>query len=171
MTDAEIEKILLEDSKKIYDKLGVFPKYVRFGYNKYDDRVIKVAEKLGFVVTTWNLDSNDYGESLTEEDFLKTYQSKFESNSRGSLRYIALHHDLSNFYPSNPTALPKLGSLMTSYGYTSVGLDKCLNKDQYRQTNTGSDSSSTNSKPNSASGLQPPAVGLAAVFGLVLALL
>jgi peptidoglycan/xylan/chitin deacetylase (PgdA/CDA1 family) len=134
-----LQKQLVDDSKKIYDLLNVYPKFLRFPYGQFGSREIEIANCMGFVVTEWNVDSYDYLIKQTGpiivDALLNEYIKRFNLVSAGEGRYISLHSDTLKIY-DNETYLAEALKYVQNYKYNTVTLDKCLSETSaYRSTN------------------------------------
>jgi peptidoglycan/xylan/chitin deacetylase (PgdA/CDA1 family) len=102
----------------------------RLPYGKYNQRVLDLCEKLGFVVTVWNIDTVDYKSDITANQIVNAYESQFVQTEAGKGRFISLHHDIANIY-YDQTTLAKVFSSLKNYSYTTVTLDQCLGTTPY----------------------------------------
>lgn len=141
MTEEQIIQTLLAGSQAIFKIIGVYPKYLRVPYGaEQDDKVVGVAQKLGFVITTFNIDSMDYSAGSTAESIVGRYNEQLSTVFAGQGAFISVHQDLA--MNSRGTSLYADQSLMAKVvrnfqnsGYKAVGLDVCTKNEAYRSNN------------------------------------
>jgi len=133
LSDDELASILVQESQKIFNIIGKHPKYLRLPLGQLKDSVYSVAQRLGFIITRWNVDSNDFGD-VKADNIVQTYRNQMDQVSPGAGRYIGLHRDLYNVY-YDQTVLSKMGSLFAEKKYESVTLDVCVGQGDYRERN------------------------------------
>lgn len=137
-SDEDIRLTLLTESETIYQYIGVYPKYLRLPFGKYDSRAVKIAESLGFVLTGWNVDPMDYQEGMNAATIAGTYVTQFNQVGQGLGRYIGLHHDIYPVY-QDPGVYQRLKNAFDAYKYRTVTLAECLgDPEPYRNGNAGS---------------------------------
>lgn len=144
MSDDVYVKTLQENSARIYELVGVYPKYLRLPAGGYQERHIGLAQSMGFQITTWSLDFFDYNiadkAKAANQDLFSVYKSYIDPElqrvARGTASYILLLHDQYPVY-LNETILPAVVTyLRNQYGYNIVTMDKCLlDKSPYRGDN------------------------------------
>jgi peptidoglycan/xylan/chitin deacetylase (PgdA/CDA1 family) len=152
MSDDDFKKTLFEESNAIYQMVQKYPKFLRLPSDGYTDNHVSIASSMGFVVTTWNIDSDDY--TATELSSMQAkYEAAFKDVAAGKSRFISLHHDGAPVY-GDTSVIPALADYVKANLYSFVPLDKCLGlTSAYRATNDnpGVGTSST----NDASIIQP----------------
>lgn len=134
LSDRELKEVLLYESYKIFKQIGAYPKYLRLPLGKYNDKTVRVATQLGFIISEWNVDTNDYAEGITGDDIVKAYSNQLASVGTGSGRFISLHRDLYAVY-SDEGILTKIRKVGNDKGYTFVTLADCLGDSSYRPDN------------------------------------
>ncbi|KAI3641400.1 hypothetical protein MIR68_000530 [Amoeboaphelidium protococcarum] len=126
---------LLTMSNQVYQIINVYPKFVRFSYDQYNDANVACVSGAGFVVSSNNIDVMDYDSGVTNEQISSAYIAQFSQVGRGLGRYIGLHHDLYTIY-QDPSVLANLATTLKNWGYNSVTMDKCLGiASAYRTSN------------------------------------
>jgi len=141
LSDEQFQQALLDQSQRLKDSIGVFPKFLRLPYGKVKDNHVAIANCMGFVITQWNIDTLDYELKPTATDsklgaLQQAYGNAFAGMNAGGGRFISLHRDLYDVY-LNETVLVELTKYIKAYGYNLVTLDKCLSEaSPYRSENT-----------------------------------
>jgi peptidoglycan/xylan/chitin deacetylase (PgdA/CDA1 family) len=138
MSAKELKQELLDSSEAIFKVIGKYPKFLRFGAGQANDQAIKIASELGFIVTTWNIDSYDYDSSRTAKQIIDAYVDKVKLLSNNKTSFIGLHRDTADvsIYGKDETILPTIVKNMTAAGFQPVSLDKCLGvTSPYRESN------------------------------------
>lgn len=128
MTDDEIIEALVEQSEAIAAIIGVHPRFIRLPHNSVDDRVRTVVESMGFIITAFNIDSQDYLADATPQSVRQTYANKFAPLGNILGRWISVHHDSANrdFLPESIRESIAEGKAL---GYNFVTLDRCLTRE------------------------------------------
>jgi peptidoglycan/xylan/chitin deacetylase (PgdA/CDA1 family) len=154
ISDETFLKVLRTESNNIFNAIGKYPKFLRLPAGKYDNRVVKLAQEQGFIVTMWNFDPEDYKTDVKAADVITRLNSEFAQVSRGQGRYITLFHDI---YPvfTDKAFLQTIVTAIKDQGYNFVTLGECLNeKNPYREKN-GNDSGAQPLPPSAASTMSP----------------
>jgi hypothetical protein len=163
MTDKELTTTLQSESEKIHKELGVYPKFLRFSYDKFGAREIGIATKMGFVITGWNLgafrcrellmilDANDY--NANRGSIETAYTTEFNKAPTGKGRYISLHHDLASVGAYTDTGIfSTLKARAKTAGIEMVTLDVCTaSGSAYRESNGASVTSDADSSARGVS--------------------
>lgn len=108
---------------------------MRLPYGKFDDRVLAVAASLGFTVTAWNIDTNDYQSGLSAGEIAAAFSTPMSLIAPGTGRYIAVLHDVSPVYYDGAILQPTFNEIKNRQ-YKAVTLNTCLEENEaYRTTN------------------------------------
>lgn len=169
MSDLDIKKTLIMESYRISKQIGVFPKFLRMPLGGYSDRVVKVASKLGFIITEWNIDSFDYETGVTRDRIISAFNTQADSVAQGAGRFISLQRDLYAVY-DDPSIIATIKANMTTRGYVFVGLDECLAESAYRADNKDPDNEVDEKwaeKNYGKSDASSPLMPLVSIFALV----
>lgn len=138
MTSQQLAQTLTSESEKIYNVLGVYPKYVRFDIDENENsNVLQVAQSLGFVVTSYNIDSMDYQSGANTQSIVAQYTNQFSSVMSGQGRFITVHQDLVPIY-ADQSILANVIKTASANGYKTVTLDVCVGDAAYRTKNDNS---------------------------------
>ncbi|KAI9137968.1 hypothetical protein BKA69DRAFT_1094689 [Paraphysoderma sedebokerense] len=125
MSNTELAKELAAQSETIQKVTGKYPKYVRFSYQQYDDRVVNIASVMGFTVTSHSIDSGDYRfanfSGAPGGEIHKVYYDQLEQNKGGS--FIALHHDLN---AAAAAITEDLIANVKARGFKIINMQECL---------------------------------------------
>jgi len=135
---AAFTQTLIQQSKTIYEIIGKYPKYLRLPAGNYDASHVQTAQALGFVVTEWNIDLNDFlpdGIPVPLNTLTDIFQNEFSKLASNNGRYIVLAHDTSKTW-TNPSVLPAMVKNVTNSGYKFIRLDECTGNAAYRTSNT-----------------------------------
>ena len=117
LTEDQIEKELTDLDNAVYQITGTHTTLFRAPFGEYNDTVVRTVRRLGYEVVQWDVDSVDWKEGRTEEQILKTIQSKLKAGS------IVLCHN--NGYHIE-TYLPKLIEQAQKEGYSFVTIPELL---------------------------------------------
>lgn len=156
MSAAAFRQTLIAESSKIFQHIGKYPKFLRLPSGQYDNTHVGMAAELGFIVTEWNVDSNDYAlDAKTGLEQMKApFADEFRKVPAGAGRYISLHHDLAGVY-EDQTNLIELAKWIKTFNYKMVKLDECFGSEGYR-TNNGP-SAGPSPGPSGGGGTPPAA--------------
>ncbi|KAI9138286.1 hypothetical protein BKA69DRAFT_1127489 [Paraphysoderma sedebokerense] len=135
LSNSELAKELAAHSEGIKKHTGRHPKYLRFNYQQYDNRVINIAHTMGFIVTAHNIDSGDYRfkdwAGNPGGEIHRVYYEQLAASKGGS--FISLHRDLNS---AAATVMEDLIANVKGRGYSIITLQTCLEtKDPYRGSN------------------------------------
>ncbi|KAG0230719.1 chitin deacetylase [Actinomortierella wolfii] len=109
---------------QIKNIIGVRPLFMRPPYGNADERVVSYLTSLGYYVTNWNIDSNDWRYGNDIEKAFSEYTTILSSATAKSRGYIALHHDT---YQSTVQGLtPRVVDYLQTNGYQMVTVGHCL---------------------------------------------
>eukprot|EP00158_Paraphelidium_tribonemae_P002473 Partr_v1_DN25396_c1_g1_i1_m21679 putative chitin deacetylase len=123
-SENDIKQKLLNGAAAIYTYLKVYPKFVRFPVGTVNELALKVCADLGFVISSFNIDSMDYDAKANLASIQQKYVDQLSKVQAGKGRYIAGHHDLIPLYQNG--VIESLVKLLANYGYSPVTLDTCL---------------------------------------------
>jgi hypothetical protein len=120
MTEGQLISTLLSESESFNSRFGRYPRFLRFPWQQFNNTAVLIAQKMGFVVTTWSLDALDYQvASLQEiESFLKV-------KVLPGVPAISIHRDIYEIY-NNSDNFGKLIDWVSVSQLSVVGLDKCV---------------------------------------------
>ncbi|KAF9113431.1 hypothetical protein BGX30_006951 [Mortierella sp. GBA39] len=150
LTKQTVEGINLEMTKlekAFEDVLGVVPRYMRppygdgtFGNGNADDQKVQgTLKNLGYVITTWDIETGDAGiddntipHNLTDDALMKSEQNRYTSvfNAAAKGAHIALHHDI--FERTVKLMAPWAISYVKSLDYKIVPVATCLGDEDPR---------------------------------------
>ena len=127
LSQAEMEREILDCDAKIYKvtgkKLGLF----RPPYGDYNNDVVTVADSVDHKVIQWDVDSLDW-QDLSAQEICNRVTSKVKSGS-----IILLHVGAKN----TPGALPLLLEKLNTDGYKPVKVSEIIYKNNYYIDHTG----------------------------------
>ena len=116
--DSTILSSLQNSANAIAVRISYTPKFVRLPFNGYDDRVIKLVEQSGYVITEPTIDSMDYKYSKVE-DLVNAIGTRLNATTGG---VISKQLDASAVGVSATDSIIKE---IIRRGYTLVTLDLC----------------------------------------------
>lgn len=87
--DAQAHEI--EHTDELLRSLGVTPLYMRPPYGSFDERTVRIADKMGISVVLWSLDSKDW--KHLPPDYARLISTRGTIYEPGALRGIFLFHD------------------------------------------------------------------------------
>jgi len=166
LSDDELKSRLVSHTSAIYEVIGKYPKFVRFDYGKVDDRVLKIAQDMGYVVSSFNVDVKDYNNNVgnispvvqTINTALEAYKGSWITVARDNVVTAAALNDI-------------ISAIQAKKEVSMVTLTNCLQtSDPYLSSlpsagsGSGSDSGSSTVK-GAASSVSPSFVVL--VSGLL----
>ena len=169
MSDRELKETLIMESFRIHKQIGVYPKFLRLPLGGFTDRVVKIASRLGFIITEWNVDSGDYDKDATRDRIITAFNQQADSVAQGAGRFIALQRDLYAVY-DDPAIIATIKANMTTRGYAFVTLDECLSESSgYRADNKDPDGEISDdwAEKNNKSAGSSPIMPLVSLFALV----
>jgi peptidoglycan/xylan/chitin deacetylase (PgdA/CDA1 family) len=171
MSDEGFKNTLRVESEEIFKAIKQYPRFLRLPSNQVDERLVKLAEEEGFVVSEWNIDTNDYSPTTTAASIIAQYQAPF--TQAGSIRpgFISLHHDGESVTAYKDVAtLASVIKMIQDNGYQLVTMDTCLGnhklgKGKYREKNGNIGSKSNDAMSLSLSSMMTAMTGfLGAMF-------
>lgn len=129
ISSEEITRQLLTTDAAIKKVLGVRPRFLRPPFGHLNKKVLKHLTSLGYLVVTWNKDTNDWRHQGSQEaitDFVKYEIGRPSVKSEG---VIILQHD------TLKTSIKLQGNIirmLRKKGYKFVSLQECLGHKPYR---------------------------------------
>jgi peptidoglycan/xylan/chitin deacetylase (PgdA/CDA1 family) len=135
--DDQLYGILQDESTAFYNSLSVYPKFLRLAVGQEKDpRIVGIAQSMGFVVTSYTVDTFDYTKDINSTKILKPYQDQIRLVPYGTVRLIGLHHDLYPVYNQDQTIFEQLRNITRAVGGELVRLDNCTQSEKaYRENN------------------------------------
>ncbi|KAF9159094.1 hypothetical protein DFQ26_006919 [Actinomortierella ambigua] len=113
---------------KIKAIIGWRPLFMRPPYGNANAHVVQYLTQLGYYITNWNIDSNDWRHRDNVNASLAEFKNVLDSPTAKSHGYIALHHDT---YQSTVEKLtPFVVEHLQSAGYALVTVGHCLGLNQ-----------------------------------------
>lgn len=89
-TDAQDREI--EQTDEMLRSLGAAPLYMRPPYGSFDERTVKIADKIGVSIILWSMDSYDW--KRLPEDYARIISTRGTVYEPGELRGVFLFHDI-----------------------------------------------------------------------------
>lgn len=121
MSDDQIKAGLARQANVLASFVGYTPKFVRLPYNGFDDRILKVVESTGLIVTNYNLDTYDYGNNGGRT--LEAVKLALTLAGKGAGSFISIQHD---GVQQSVGVTGKIIDFIKGSGYKLVKLDECL---------------------------------------------
>ncbi|KAG0262798.1 hypothetical protein DFQ27_002111 [Actinomortierella ambigua] len=113
---------------KIKAIIGWRPLFMRPPYGNANAHVVQYLTQLGYYITNWNIDSNDWRHPDNVNSSLAEFKKVLDLPTAKSHGYIALHHDT---YQSTVEKLtPLVVEYLQSAGYALVTVGHCLGLNQ-----------------------------------------
>ncbi len=136
LSEEQIMKEISDCENKISDITGTSKKLFRAPYGEYTDEVIKTANKNGYKVIQWNVDSLDW-KDLSVDEICSRVLSKTKNGS------ILLFH---NGAKNTPAALEKLLPMLKEKGFNFVPVSELIYTENYTIDNAGKQIPANSSK-------------------------
>ncbi len=122
ISDDAIEYQMASTDNLISQILGVTPLAMRPPYGDYDGRVLKILDRMGYMVVTWSVDSNDWRMANSpSSQIVSSVCSEIEPRSRAS--EIILFHDT---VKASVHAQRQIIRGLKAKGYKFGNLSECL---------------------------------------------
>ncbi|CEP67797.1 Polysaccharide deacetylase [Moorella glycerini] len=122
LSEAEMEKELQENSQMVREITGYNAELFRPPFGDYNDTVIRTAERLGYRVIQWDVDSLDWQEHMTPDAILNRVLKNIKPGS------IVLFHNNGRY--TADVLSPLLEKLKTD-GYQVVPVGELIIKGDY----------------------------------------
>jgi len=123
----EIARELLVVHRKLEEATGQAPFLFRPPYGEYSNKVIEVAEELGYLTVQWSVDSLDW-KKVTPDQIADRVLGRAHPGA------IVLFH---NNAESTPAALPRIIETLKARGYRIVPVSRLVLRDRYRIDHRG----------------------------------
>lgn len=123
LSDNEIRYQMTKLEEALKKIIGVVPRYMRPPYGAYNDRVRRVLGSLGYEVITWDIDSLDYAQSVSQAQ--NNYRAVMNSQPAPS-PHIALNHD--RVATTADTLGPWAVNEVRTRGWTNQQVGLCLGR-------------------------------------------
>lgn len=154
LSPQELRDKLKEYAEKMKEHVEVLPKFIRFDAGKVNQQVLETASQMGFVATSFNIDSRDY-EKPSQDTMVVNYQNQWNQVSNGKGSYISIHLDTdTEVYAGEPGVqfFTKVRDAAKQKGYTFTTLDDCFATSPYLEKLNDAGSPS----PPPSGGTPPP---------------
>lgn len=129
LSDSEKEEEILNVHKKVKDLTGYEMFLFRPPYGDYDNDVLSIAEKCGYMTIQWNVDSRDWRDYGKEAILSAVLES--EHLGKGSI--ILFHNDTAYLADTLEELIEKL----KKKGYGFVPVSELIYRDQYHMDPSG----------------------------------
>lgn len=130
MSENELIATLVAESQAFHDVFGEYPRFLRFPWQQFNSTSVTLAQRMGFIVSAWNLDALDYQAA----SFLQV-QTFVRSQIKPEAGTISIHRDIYPIYNETFAFGMMLDTISSSLRLNVVGLDKCLGQTQLWRTN------------------------------------
>lgn len=122
LSEAEMERELQENSRKVQEITGYKAELFRPPFGDYNDAVIRTAERLGYRVIQWDVDSLDWQEHMTATAILERVWKNIKPGS------IVLFHNNGRY---TADVLGPLLERLKADGYQVVPVGELIIKGDY----------------------------------------
>jgi peptidoglycan/xylan/chitin deacetylase (PgdA/CDA1 family) len=146
ITEAEVYDQMVKNEMAIRNILGKYPTYMRPPYSSCEGTCQDVLEKLGYVVSYFDLDTDDYNQLTPEK--IEVAKNNFRGNmstvepATGSK--LAIAHDIHELTALNLTVT--MIETLQARGFKGVTMGECMNEPEdnwYRDSTPGTPSPSS----------------------------
>jgi hypothetical protein len=152
ITDAQRYDQMVKNEMAIRNIIGKYPTYMRPPYSSCNAACQTVLKNLGYVVSYFDLDTDDYNQLSNIQVAKDNFKRILDSTSGGSASgdRLAIAHDI-----HEATALSLTGYMLEylkSKGYRGVTMGECMGEPEANWYRTSGESGSTPSNPSPAPG-------------------
>lgn len=150
LSEKELTEELKNEADTVKSILGVDPKFLRLPYGlESNEKVLSVADELGFVVTFWQIDLSDGSKAANE--LITAYETKLNDSYDAQLKIKPKFIDRNQEnLPGVTEAWKTIVTKLNGYQVNPVTLDKCLDiSSPYRGSSNSNNSTNNDSKDGS----------------------
>lgn len=136
MSAAAMQQTMATTADIIFQHSGVRPRYMRAPYGYCGDVCLNVMSSLGYLVTHWNVDTNDW--QYSTEPLVETAVKKSMANINSIIvqgsdpskdSFIILQHEIHQF--SVEFLVDKVIDAVLEKGYRFVSIEECVGEPAY----------------------------------------
>ncbi|KNE69306.1 hypothetical protein AMAG_13684 [Allomyces macrogynus ATCC 38327] len=128
LTETQLRRLLAAGSTRIYNAVGVHPRFLRLPQGQLNSQVEQVVDGMGFRTTYWNLDT--HADRLCKDpaavpavvDAIHAPLDEFKSAGNLLGTFITRFTDKCPVAP----AVGQAAHMMSAFGYAIVHLDECV---------------------------------------------
>ncbi|KAJ4380479.1 hypothetical protein N0V86_003834 [Didymella sp. IMI 355093] len=146
ITEAQVYDQMVKNEMAIRNIIGKYPTYMRPPYSSCDDTCLSVLKKLGYVVSLFDLDTDDYNQLTPVK--IETAKNNFRTAVNGanpsSQSKLAIAHDIHELTALNLTVT--MIETLQARGFKGVTMGECMNEPEanwYRDSAPATPGSST----------------------------
>jgi peptidoglycan/xylan/chitin deacetylase (PgdA/CDA1 family) len=146
ITEAQVYDQMVKNEMAIRNIIGKYPTYMRPPYSSCDATCLSVLKKLGYVVSLFDLDTDDYNQLTPVK--IETAKNNFRTAVNGanpsSQSKLAIAHDIHELTALNLTVT--MIETLQARGFKGVTMGECMNEPEanwYRDSTPATPGSST----------------------------